>query len=252
MHIDINLTTPQSETLLPVPDSICHGPETHRPIPTALPSKPRHLYFAYGSNLSPTQMQHRCMVNPKLSAKPLAIAILRKWRWLICEAGYANVLPPPGMRVGPQDSDLARKVPVSGAEDAVYGILYEMDPGDERILDGYEGVDHVAEKADGSGEVGVDVRPREQGEGDYNKWYLPAEIVLWVDRDDDDHPLKTGPGGQVPVLVYVDEERVIAGPPREEYVLRMNRAVREAAEVGVSRQWLQEVLGKFIPAICTV
>lgn len=80
--------------------------------------------------------------------------------------------------------------------------------------------------------------------------FLPRLCSGLVDQDD--HPLKIGPGDQVPVLVYVDEERVIVGPPREEYILRMNRAIREAAEVDVSKQWLQEVLRKFIPATCTV
>lgn len=151
------------------------------------------------------------------------------------------------MRVGPQRSDLAGKIPVSGEEDAVYGILYEMDPRDERILDRYEGVDHCAEEADGTGAVGADVRPREQGEGDYNKWYLPAEIVQWIDEGDPPHPLKTGSGGQVPVLIYVDEERLIVAPPKTEYIPRMNRAMREATEVGVSKKWLEEVLRRFIP-----
>lgn len=242
MHIDIDLATLRSETLLPVPDTTCHEAGIRQ-----LPSKPRHLYFAYGSNLSPTQMRQRCMFNPELSARPLAIAVLHKWRWLICEAGYANVLPPPGMRVGPQRSDLAGKIPVSGEEDAIYGILYDMDARDEGVLDGYEGVDHYAEKADESGEVRVDARPREQGEGDYNKWYLPAEIVQWVDERDPPHPLKTGPGGRVPVLIYVDEERLIVATPKE-YIPRMNRAMREAAGVGVSKKWLEGVLRKFIPA----
>lgn len=245
MHVNDNYTSPQSETLLPVPD-ICHDPKTNQLIQTHTFIKPRHLYFAYGSNLSPTQMQMRCTFNPKLSSTTLAIAILRKWRWLICEAGYANVLPPPGMRVGSQQSDLVRPVPISGTEDAIYGILYDMDPADERILDGYEGIDHCAEEADGSGEVGVDVRPREQGEGDYNKWYVSAEIVQWLGEGK--HPLKTGPGGQVPVLVYVDEERVMVSPPKREYIPRMNRAMREAAEVGVSKRWLNEELRRFIPA----
>lgn len=42
------------------------------------------------------------------------------------------------MCVGLQPSHLAEKILVSG-EDAVYGILYEMDPINERILDLYEG-----------------------------------------------------------------------------------------------------------------
>jgi len=148
------------------------------------------------------------------------------------------------MRVGSQDSEVARRVPVSGKEDAVYGVLYEMDAGDEIILDGYEGVDYEAEKADGD-KVGVDIRPREQGEGDYNKWYLPAEVVEWIGEDD--HPLKMGRGKSVLTLVYVDEERVVLGPPSAEYIPRMNRAIRESEALGVPGNWLEEVLRRFIP-----
>lgn len=244
MHITIGLNTP-SETIFPVSRAVCHGPSTGQPLaPEPEPEVKRHLYFAYGSNLSPTQMKKRCTINPTLSSKPLAIAILPKWRWLICEAGYANVLPPPRMRVGAQDSDIARKIPKSGKEDTVYGILYEMDAGDELILDGYEGVDHQADEADGD-KLGLDIRPREQGEGDYNKWYLPAEVVEWIGGDD--HPLKTEKGGLVPTLVYVDEERVVLGPPTAEYIPRMNRAIRESEALGVPGDWLEEVLRRFIP-----
>ncbi|KAJ6084488.1 hypothetical protein N7486_011288 [Penicillium sp. IBT 16267x] len=246
MHIDIKFT-PESETTLPVSATTCpdSSPRTDKT------TKPQYLYFAYGSNLSPTQMKQRCIINPSLSAKPLAIATLPKWRWLICEAGYANVLPPQGMRVGPQNSDAVSKVPVSGTEDAVYGVLYELDPADEELLDGYEGVDwdaEDAEDADGSGEVGLGVRPKEQGEGDYNKWYFSANVVKWLDGEEDgEHRFKTESGGQVPVLVYVDEERVMVSPPKTEYISRMNRAIRESVALGVSEKWVEEVIRRFIP-----
>ncbi|KAJ5731010.1 uncharacterized protein N7483_005518 [Penicillium malachiteum] len=231
MHININLTDPPSETTLPVSATTC--PDSS---PRTGPNPP-YLYFAYGSNLSPTQMKIRCTVNPSHSGKPLAIATLPKWRWLICEAGYANVLPPKGLRVGTQKSEIAEKVPVSGSEDAVYGVLYAMDPADETILDGYEGVDRDAEEAG----VGI---PREQGEGDYNKWYLDATIVEWLD---DGLEGKGSSGEQVSVLVYVDEERIRLGPPKEEYIGRMNRAIRESVALGVSEKWVDEVMRRFIP-----
>ncbi|KAJ6015783.1 hypothetical protein N7540_010374 [Penicillium herquei] len=237
MHININLTEPPSETTLPVSATTC--PDSS---PRTGPNPP-YLYFAYGSNLSPTQMKVRCTVNPSFSGKPLAIALLPKWRWLICEAGYANVLPPKGLRVGTQKSEIAEKVPISGSEDAVYGVLYAMDPADETILDGYEGVDRDAEDAGGE-DVSVEIRPREQGEGDYNKWYLDATIVEWLD---DGVEGKGSSGEQVPVLVYVDEERIRLGPPKEEYIGRMNRAIRESVALGVPEKWVGEVMRRFIP-----
>jgi hypothetical protein len=209
------------------------------PIPspkTSTPSKPKYLYFAYGSNLSPTQMASRCTTNPT-SSKPLAIARLPHWRWLICEAGYANVLPPSGLRVPKQDS-AAPNIPVSGSEDTVYGVLYEMDSGDERILDGYEGVDTHARNADGRF-VDVGARPREQGSGSYNKWYVGAEVVKWLDGAD--------AGGEVGVLVYVDENCVTVAKPKFEYIARMNRGIRESVALGLPQSWIDEVVRKAIP-----
>jgi hypothetical protein len=220
-------------------------PETPPP-PTLRP-----LYFAYGSNLSFTQMRLRCRHNPDLSSKPVAIARLDHWRWMICQAGYANVLPPEGLRIGHQLSE-GDEVSVSGDEDAVFGILYEMDPEDEFLLDGYEGVDHAAGPSRLGEKVPVEVRPREQGCGEYNKWYLPATVTRWMDEEQ--RVLRMGAtavaesGPQVTtVLVYVDEERVRLGFPRDEYIPRMNRAIREAESIGFPKHWADDVMRKLIP-----
>ncbi|PYH42189.1 gamma-glutamylcyclotransferase family protein [Aspergillus saccharolyticus JOP 1030-1] len=205
----------------------------------------RPLYLAYGSNLSPSQMSTRCIHNPT-SSVPLAIARLPHWRWLICEQGYANVLPPPNLRVGPQTEVRDDKVPVAGTEDAVYGVLYAMDERDERLLDGFEGVDRDAPAAAPSGrEDNVtavppqSVRPQEQGQGDYNKWVVEAEVVQWLEN-------KVG-ASTVQVLVYVDELRVNLGPPKEEYIPRMNRAIRESVALGLPERWAEEVMRPSIP-----
>ncbi|KAJ5389271.1 uncharacterized protein N7496_000339 [Penicillium cataractarum] len=252
MQINMHIKPQPTETLLPLDISTTTTPQHH---PAQPPSPKPHLYFAYGSNLSPTQMTLRCTINPSHSAKPLAIASLPHWRWHINEAGYANVLPPAGLRISSQLSPAADKIPISGVEDTVYGVLYEMDPGDERILDGYEGIDTEADvvKPVPGRERGidVDVRPREQGEGDYNKWYVDAVVVEWLDGGSQvEYERGKWKGGEketVRILVYVDEERVVVSRPNAEYIPRMNRAMREAEELGVSGRWLGEVLRRFIP-----
>lgn len=210
--------------------------------------RPSHLYFAYGSNLSPTQMKQRCKVNPALSATPVAIASLPAWRWLVCETGYANVLPPPSLRTGQQKKSPVRS---SQPKDVVYGVLYEMDPGDEDRLDAYEGVDPTAESVRGHENVtgveerGIDpaIRPREQGEGCYNKWYLSARVERWLGSED---LLRRRDGDQVPVLVYVNEEHVTPSPAKKEYIARMNRGIIEAGALGLSQDWVEEVVRPFI------
>ncbi len=67
-----------------------------------------HLYFAYGSNLDPEQMQWRCP-----DAIALGSARLDDWAWRIGGRGYATVSPAPGAQVwggiwNVSDSDLAR------------------------------------------------------------------------------------------------------------------------------------------------
>ncbi|KAF7122167.1 hypothetical protein CNMCM5793_000123 [Aspergillus hiratsukae] len=170
---------------------------------------------------------------------------------MICQAGYANVLPPGELRIGRQFSE-GDEVPVSGDEDAVFGVLYEMDPADELLLDGYEGVDHAAGPSRCDKKVAVEIRPREQGRGEYNKWYVPATVTRWLDEEQ--RVLRMGAaavaasGPQVTtVLVYVDEERVRLGFPRDEYIPRMNRAIREAVSIGFPKQWAEEVMRKAIP-----
>lgn len=221
---------------------------TQAPIPPPVLNPleyPKYLYFAYGSNLSPSQMKTRCRINPTHSSTPLAIAILPHWRWLICEAGYANVLPPPGLRVANQDSEIAHKIPISGSEDTIYGVLYQMDLGDERILDGYEGVDTSAIDAGVEDGVPVSIRPKVQGEGSYNKWFVEADVVKWLDGAEG---FKAGlDEGKVPVLVYVDENCVKLSGPKFEYIARMNRAIRESVGLGVPKEWVEEVMRKFIP-----
>lgn len=250
MQIQTPTETPTVETTLLKEETITTTvsvPETPPPPPL------RPLYFAYGSNLSFTQMHLRCRRNPTLSSKPVAIARLDHWRWMICQAGYANVLPPAGLRIGRQVSE-GDEVPVSGDEDAVFGVLYEMDPADELLLDGYEGVDHAAGPSRLDKKVSVEIRPREQGRGEYNKWYVPATVTRWLDEEQ--RVLRmgaaavagSGSASQVTtVLVYVDEERVRLGFPRDEYIPRMNRAIREAVSIGFPKHWAEEVMRKSIP-----
>ncbi|KAL3472434.1 hypothetical protein BJX99DRAFT_215802 [Aspergillus californicus] len=218
--------------------------------------KLKHLYFAYGSNLSPTQMHIRCIYNPSLSAHPVALAALDNWRWLICEAGYANVIPSEVLRVGRQISkgkDVSESISESIPDGGVYGVLYEMSDKDERVLDGYEGVDHSSPPANsveegGSIPVASNIRPREQG-GSYNKWYVDARAAKWLDEGYRARNDLAGEGGKVRVLVYVDEMRVESSRPKSEYIPRMNRAIKEAVELGFPEDWAEKVMRPFIPLI---
>lgn len=156
------------------------------------------------------------------------------------------MVPPKEWRVGRQVSH-GEMVSVFSAEteeenDVVFGVLYEMTPEDEYLLDGYEGIDHSAPASQYGDRIPVPIRPREQEHGAYNKWYVPAKIIKWLVTEE-----TANEEDDITVLLYVDEKRVTAGPPKFEYVGRMNRAIRESLELGMPRNWVESVVRKVIP-----
>ena len=73
------------------------------------------LYFAYGSNLWKQQMRDRCP-----ACKEIGYGVLRGYRWIISQRGYANIVLSPA--------------------DEVHGKVYMLTESDELSLDRYEGV----------------------------------------------------------------------------------------------------------------
>ncbi|KAF2440063.1 hypothetical protein P171DRAFT_476421 [Karstenula rhodostoma CBS 690.94] len=193
----------------------------------------RTLYFAYGTNLSPTQLSLRCPTAPT-SSHPLAIARLPNYKWFIQRRrGCANIRPSPPT---PTSSD-------EDSGDEVWGVLYAMHPADVAILDTYEGVDP---DAPASHQNGNDIaRPTEQGRGRHNKVFLGVEVVRWI-RDAHQEFESREAKGTVRALVYVDEMDTEEGVVRGDYVGRMNRGVREAVELGLSEEWVRRVVRMWV------
>ncbi|KAJ7087787.1 Butirosin biosynthesis, BtrG-like protein, partial [Mycena epipterygia] len=112
----------------------------------------------------------------------------------------------------------ANVVPSKG--DEVYAFLYELSASDEEALDHYEGVPDS-----------------------YVKQTL--QVVFFGK--------KTGPGERphagvfLDALVYVDIERVQEGPPKREYIYRMNSAIADALAEGVSQAYIEKYLRPRIP-----
>ncbi|KAK8075192.1 AIG2 family protein [Apiospora hydei] len=187
----------------------------------------RKLYFAYGSNLSCSQMRTRCP-----TAYPVGLGHLRGWTWIINERGFANISNTPAEAASDEQAagnEQAAKpyhdltVQQASAPAGVYGVLYALLPADEAQLDVHEGVPTAYEKAALDVEV---VRGSTSQAMTYNEY----EQQL------------------LPTLVYVDYQRVKADWPRSEYVERMNRGIAEAR-----RDWdfpdcyVDQVMRNFIP-----
>ncbi|KAI1209258.1 uncharacterized protein F4807DRAFT_101971 [Annulohypoxylon truncatum] len=216
-------------------------------------SDDRVLYFAYGSNLSLTQMQHRCP-----NSQPIGLAHLPGWTWLINERGYANIVQGQALTsvssstFSPSSASLASSLTshiprLSGNDEkdkkgvekgvkeilesaagneskrGVYGILYRLHPDEEKMLDLCEGVPWA-----------------------YEKWFLDATLLPHADSQD------TEEGETVRALVYIDSKRVLSSAPRKEYVARMNRGIDEATKhFGLPKTYVDAVMRPFIPERAT-
>ncbi len=214
------------------------------------------LYFAYGSNLSLTQMSLRC---PHSTYKSLAL--LRHWRWIINARGYANIVPSHSSSSTTSNSFPSASASASAStstsasaakhdndndeeegiadDDVVYGLLYALTPTDEAQLDINEGVPFA-----------------------YQKFLLDVEVLgSGVDGNDDDDGQTTqeevaaqrpqaeltGQVKKVKALIYIDDKRIVEGVPRSEYVGRMNRGIEDAVRRGMPVGYVRGVLRRFIP-----
>jgi len=143
------------------------------------------------------------------SSTYVGVGILRGWTWIISARGYANLVAAPSSEVGT-------------CNNLIYGLVYELPPQDESRLDGYEGVPW-----------------------DYTKEWHPIE--LWEEKTGaSSKPLVT-PGTMMQALVYIDRIRVKEDQPKKEYIGRMRRGIFEAAQKGIPMEWMEAVMGQFLP-----
>lgn len=180
------------------------------------------LYFAFGSNLSTTQMRARCP-----GAAAVGLAFLPDYDFIINERGFANVVPSTtSSATTTTTTTTAPTTPPSPEGDdyrrgGVYGVLYRLSsPAEKERLDRYEGVPWAYE-----------------------------DLVLGVEQLSGSGASSVTPPPTVRALVYVDRARVSPAAPRAEYVVRMNKGIREAgAEWGLPRGYVRDVMRRYIPA----
>ncbi|KAI0383995.1 hypothetical protein F5Y04DRAFT_233827 [Hypomontagnella monticulosa] len=196
------------------------------------------LYFAYGSNLSPTQMHSRCPLST-----PIGLAHLPGWKWIINKRGYANIVqcqttsPTPTLASqmnvsGNDDSEKNVEAIFTGREGA-YGVLYRLHPDDEATLDACEGVPWAYERRF------LDVTLARS----------PASTITTIDEVEDNVIFQDTEQAQTAcVLVYIDFKRDSPGIPKGEYIGRMNRGIQEAmTDWGLPKSYVDAVMRPFIP-----
>lgn len=54
------------------------------------------------------------------------------------------------------------------------------------------------------------------------------------------------------MLVYIDRLRTTSSQPRPEYIIRMNKGIKDAVKHGVSQDYVKKAIRKFIPDVGNV
>jgi gamma-glutamylcyclotransferase len=196
------------------------------------------MYFAYGSNLQMKQMAKRCP-----ESRLIGSATLHSYRWQINERGYANV--------------------VADSQSSVEGICYLLSDKDEARLDRSEGVHtgayekeelHVELVCAPVAFVGRDVEQivndgsldtlcrnaEEQDRWGDNHRRSSSVPVERRSRTILDGPRKQGEFAKA--LVYLSTSYTRDGPPRDEYIDRMNLGLIDALALGVSRRFVNNTI----------
>ncbi|KAH8668779.1 hypothetical protein BX600DRAFT_510843 [Xylariales sp. PMI_506] len=231
------------------------------------------LYFAYGSNLSPTQMAQRCP-----ESRVLGLAHLPGWKWLINDRGYANIVQEDNTEGRSRDEGNKRSdgaatvtdpgtgtgtgvglgtgaaddlVPPSPKNPGVYGLLYHLPPADEALLDGYEGVPWAYEKRM------LDVVPVTGvlATGSRDDPLTAVPVVARSALAPHHHHRGAKQEGETAgyprtssALTYIDFNRITEYLPRSEYVGRINLGITEAsAQWGLPAWYVDTVMRPFIP-----
>ena len=143
------------------------------------------------------------------NSRCLGIARLPGYRWIITEQGGSNIIEEPCT----YDSE-------------VWGLVFELQADDEANLD-------IAERV-----------PTQ-----FSKATLKAQ--MWeqsTGRNNEPVDLKQSPSS-VDIMVYISHERIIIGKPRDEYVVRMNKAIQDATKTGLPSSYIENVLRKYVPKI---
>ncbi|KAF2264015.1 hypothetical protein CC78DRAFT_252220 [Lojkania enalia] len=180
------------------------------------------LYFGYGSNLWLEQMKMRCPTSTYLG-----VARLHGYRWIINTRGYANIVEILHKEIEIENENenniSSSPAPNNKYRNVVFGLVYALTDTDERVLDRNEGVPYA-----------------------YTKEILTCDF--WSSKGDGKAVDVSGdPTRREKILVYIDRVRTGKSMPREEYVYRMNRGIRDAVERGVPREYVDGVVRVFVP-----
>lgn len=175
---------------------------------------------------------------------------LKGFRWIIYQRGFANIVEVDGHKEE-GDDEKEEKGKEGDYRNQVWGMMYSLEEKDEKLLDEREGVpvayrkewiecefwtvpeDAASSSSSREEEEDDDVK-KEVDEEKKKKKRNPADI--------------TKRPGKEKMLVYINREMTDEGEIRKEYISRMNCGIKDAVKEGLPREYVEQVLRRWIPA----
>lgn len=179
---------------------------------------------------------------------------LKGFRWIIYERGFANIVEVDGYKEE-EGTEKEEEKEEGDYRNQVWGMMYSLEENDEKLLDEREGVPvayrkewiecefwTVPEAAAASassassrgGEEEVGKNEEDTTTAEKKKKRNPADI--------------TKRPGKEQMLVYINREMTDEGEIRKEYISRMNCGIKDAVKEGLPREYVEQVLRRWIPA----
>lgn len=175
---------------------------------------------------------------------------LKGFRWIIYQRGFANIV-----EVDSHKEEGTEKREDGDYRNQVWGMMYSLEEKDEKLLDEREGVpvayrkewiecefwtvpeDAASSSSSASsrgGEEEVGKNEEDTTTAENKKKRKPADI--------------TKRPGKEKMLVYINREMTDEGEIRKEYISRMNCGIKDAVKEGLPREYVEQVLRRWIPA----
>lgn len=178
---------------------------------------------------------------------------LKGFKWIIYQRGFANIVEVDSHKEG--DDEKEEKGEEGDYRNEVWGMMYSLEEEDEKLLDEREGVPvayrkewiecefwTVPEAAAASASSSREEEEEEEVGKNEDGSTLDEEKKKRKPADITKRP------GKEKMLVYINREMTDEGEIRKEYISRMNCGIKDAVKEGLPREYVEQVLRRWIPA----
>lgn len=174
---------------------------------------------------------------------------------MIYQRGFANIVEVDSYKE--EGGEKEEKGKEGDYRNEVWGMMYSLEEEDEKLLDEREGVPvayrkewiecefwTVPEAAASSSSSSSSSREEEEEEVGKNE-----EDTTTAEKKKKRKPADiTKRPGKEKMLVYINREMTDEGEIRKEYISRMNCGIKDAVKEGLPREYVEQVLRRWIPA----